>query len=103
MRAFDDMRVRDDVAVGANDDAGSATARGSDEHAPLHIGDIVAPVSERDDLDDGRTDARRQRFERPAGLAEIVRGCNCLRPGLRMHRAGHHGHESARRRRACEH
>ena len=67
------MRVGDDVAVGVDDDAGPAPAGRRDQHAPLVVGQVGVGVTERDDLDDRRADARGEVLEHAAGLAEIPR------------------------------
>ncbi len=72
VRALDDVRVGDDVAVGLQDDARAAAAGGRHQQATLVVGDVLGGVAERDDLHDGGAHPGRQLFELPAGLREIA-------------------------------
>ena len=83
--ALDHVRVCDDVTVGPDEHAGATATRRRDEHPSFDIGDIISPVAQRDDLDDRRTDPRRQCLERSAGGAQVL-GRRGGRPGARLGR-----------------
>ena len=64
--AGDDVRVRDDVAIGSDNDARSRCALGRDEIGVARHDALPGRERRREDLDDGRADDACRRFERSA-------------------------------------
>ncbi len=88
-RALDHVRVGDDVAVGVDDDAGTAATGRRDQHAALVVGQVGVGVTERDDLDDRRADARGEVLQQAAGLPEIAALRREFGPAALRRGAGH--------------